>query len=56
VIGGYNAGKVIQSLQCTQDVPTGFQDTSPPVSVVVSTSANMHELTKGRFYYQYKAE
>ena len=29
--GGYNAGKVIQSLQCTQDVPTGFQDTLPPV-------------------------
>ena len=32
VIGGYIAGKVIQSLQFTQDVPTGFQDTSPPVS------------------------
>jgi len=23
---------MIQSLQCTQDVPTGFQDTSPPVA------------------------
>ena len=32
VIGGYIGGKMIQSLQCTQDVPTGFQDTSPPVS------------------------
>jgi len=26
---------MIQSLQCTQDVPTGFQDTLPPVCVVV---------------------
>jgi len=33
VIGGYIGGKVIQSLQFTQDVPTGFQDTSPPVSL-----------------------
>ena len=31
MIGGYIAGKVIQSLQFTQDVPTDFQDTSPPV-------------------------
>jgi len=31
VIGRYIGGKVIQSLQFTQDVPTGFQDTSPPV-------------------------
>jgi len=31
VIGGYIGGKVIQSLQFTQDVPTGFQGTSPPV-------------------------
>jgi len=32
VIGGYIGGKMIQSLQYTQDVPTGFQDTLPPVS------------------------
>jgi len=32
LIGGYIEGKMIQSLQCTQDVPTGFQDTSPPVN------------------------
>jgi len=32
VIGGYIGGKVIQSLQFTQDVPTGFQGTSPPVT------------------------
>jgi len=31
VIGGYIGGKVIQSLQFTQDVPTGFQGTLPPV-------------------------
>jgi len=31
VIGGYIGGKVIQSLQFTQDVLTGFQGTSPPV-------------------------
>ena len=31
VIGGYIGGKVIQSLQFAQDVPTGFQGTSPPV-------------------------
>ena len=36
VIGGYIGGKVIQSLQFTQDVPTGFQDTSPPVSGEIS--------------------
>jgi len=35
VIGGYIEGKMIQSLQCTQDVPTGFQDTLPPVIVGV---------------------
>ena len=33
VIGGYIGGKMIQSLQCTQDVPTGFQDTLPPVKL-----------------------
>jgi len=32
VIGGYIEGKMIQYLQFTQDVPTGFQDTLPPVS------------------------
>jgi len=32
VIGGYIGGKVIQSLQFTQDVPTGFQGTLPPVT------------------------
>jgi len=31
VIGGYIGGKMIQSPQFTQDVPTGFQVTSPPV-------------------------
>jgi len=35
VIGGYIGGKMIQSPQFTQDVPTGFQVTSPPVSVYV---------------------
>ena len=33
VIGGYIGGKMIQSPKFTQDVPTGFQVTSPPVSV-----------------------
>jgi len=33
VIGGYIGRKMIQSPQFTQDVPTGFQVTSPPVSV-----------------------
>ena len=31
VIGGYIGGKMIQSPQFTQDVPTGFQVTLPPV-------------------------
>jgi len=31
VIGGYIGRKMIQSPQFTQDVPTGFQVTSPPV-------------------------
>ena len=31
VIGGYIGGKMIQSPQFTQDVPTDFQVTSPPV-------------------------
>jgi len=35
VIGGYIGEKVIQSLQFTQDVPTGFQGTSPPVMVCI---------------------
>ena len=34
VIGGYNGGKMIRSLQFTQHVPTGFQVPSPPVLVV----------------------
>jgi len=42
VIGGYIGGKVIQSLQFTQDVPTGFQGTSPPVSVPVPASLPGH--------------
>jgi len=32
VIGGYIGGKMILSPQFTQDVPTGFQVTSPLVS------------------------
>jgi len=32
VIGRYIGGKMIQSPQFTQDVPTGFQVTSPPVT------------------------
>jgi len=31
VIGGYIGKKMIRSPQFTQDVPTGFQVTSPPV-------------------------
>jgi len=31
VISGYIGRKMIQSPQFTQDVPTGFQVTSPPV-------------------------
>jgi len=31
LIFGYNEGKVFQSLQCTQHVPTGFRAPSPPV-------------------------
>jgi len=34
VIGGYIGGKMIWSPQFTQDVPTGFQVTSPPVTRV----------------------
>jgi len=34
MIGGYIEGEMIQYLQFTQDVPTGFQDTSPPVTAV----------------------
>ena len=32
VIGGYIGRKMIRSPQFTQDVPTGFQVTSPPVT------------------------
>jgi len=31
LISGYIGRKMIRSPQFTQDVPTGFQDTSPPV-------------------------
>jgi len=34
VIGGYIGRKMIQSPQFTQDVPTGFQVTLPPVYIV----------------------
>jgi len=40
VIGGYIGRKMIQSPQFTQDVPTGFQVTSPPVSLLLSFRAH----------------
>ena len=44
VIGGYIGGEMIQSLQCIQDVPTGFQDTLPPVTRVVTMPAVLPEV------------
>ena len=43
VIGGCIGGKMIRSPQFTQDVPTGFQVTSPPVfGNETSIDANIH--------------
>jgi len=48
VIGGYIGGKMIRSPQFTQDVPTGFQVTSPPVLVAeLSTRVTEMDISHG---------
>jgi len=56
VIGGYIEGKMIQYLQFTQDVLTGFQDTSPPVKSMIRLVTDLVTGKATDFYMRYVAE